>query len=206
MVLKRAFGYSIGLHVTLVALVSGLRLAPNAHDLTAQTIEISTLSPASSPQKGTTPHAAKRMTTPKVAATPNSPAAPQMAQPAQSETAPVATVTTGSGNTARESASPGAQTQAQTTYEQYVRAQIAQRKTYPPLARRLGQTGQVVVKFRVEASGQVTNAEVLHQSPYETLNRDAQKILSALSRLEPIPQELGKSHWDFVIGVDYKLE
>jgi len=206
MVLKRAFGYSVGLHVTLVALVGGLRLAPNAHDLTAQTIEISTLSPASSPQKGSTPHPAKRMTTPKAVATPDSPAALSTVEPAKSETAPLATVTSGSGNTVSESASPGTQARAQTTYEQYVRAQIAQRKTYPPLARRLGQTGQVVVKFRVEASGQVTNAEVIHQSPYETLNRDAQKILSALSRLEPIPQELGKSHWDFVIGVDYKLE
>jgi protein TonB len=47
------------------------------------------------------------------------------------------------------------------------------RPAYPPLSRRLGEQGKVVVRVFIEADGSASRAEVQQSSGYERLDRTA---------------------------------
>lgn len=90
-------------------------------------------------------------------------------------------------------------------YRASVRQKLEQKKVYPPLARRLGQTGTVVLKFVLGKDGTLLNSEVAEASPYPVLNEAAKNLLAS-SSFEPIPAELEKPSWEFTIPVEYRLD
>jgi protein TonB len=92
------------------------------------------------------------------------------------------------------------------TYESRIRAALEERKRYPTMAKSLGQTGRVVLRFVVERDGTVSRSELLQKSPYPLLNRATQGILEGVTKLEPIPRELHRLSWEFTVPVDYRLD
>lgn len=199
---RRTFALSFGLHVALAALVWG---ASPARDVSTrpQPIEIQTLRSVKTPSRSLDQKIAAR---PSTSLRSTNPAAPTDSRTAnRPETPPAPTTETRADGDGHESAETSAALSAQSRYELYVRSQIAKKKTYPPTARRLGHTGRVILKFRVLASGEVQAAELAQKSAHESLNQDALKILRGLARLEPIPNELGRAEWLFVVPVDYDL-
>ena len=99
----------------------------------------------------------------------------------------------------------GIEATARDRYLYELRNALERSKVYPAMAKRLGQQGRVMVKFLVDSSGRVTSAEVIEASRFPLLNEAAQKLVVNLSGLKPIPQEVGKSKWEFVLPVDYQL-
>lgn len=90
-------------------------------------------------------------------------------------------------------------------YRASVRQALEQKKVYPPLARRLGQTGTVVLKFILGKNGALLNSEVTNASPYPVLN-EAAKTLLASAKFQPIPEELQSPSWEFTIPIEYRLD
>lgn len=85
-----------------------------------------------------------------------------------------------------------------------VRQMLERNKVYPPLAKRLGQTGEVTLKFEVGKGGEVLKSELVNLSPYPVLNEAAKSLLAAV-RFPPIPEELRRPNWQFTYLVKYEL-
>lgn len=198
---RSAFGLSVGLHVAVLALVAGLGPSSDG-SASAQPIEIQTLRPLETVNRTLDQKIAAKPAKTAAPPTINAPALPDRASPPTPTAEPTAALEGGEGTVTSETT---ARLSAQSRYELYVRSQIARKKTYPPTARRLGHTGRVILKFRVLASGEVQAAELAQKSAHDSLNQDALKILRGLARLEPIPSELGRAEWLFVVPVDYDL-
>ena len=67
---------------------------------------------------------------------------------------------------------------------------LHQHKTYPPSARRMGQTGTVHVRVRVSAAGELLSAELVESSGFKALDGAAELLVrtvlvSLASQLQP---------------------
>ncbi len=90
-------------------------------------------------------------------------------------------------------------------YLQYLRQTIDERKIYPKNAKRLRQTGIVMVKFTLMAEGTITNVAIADSSGFELLDQAASDLLKDISRVRPLPQELGHEPLTLSIPIQYTL-
>ncbi|MBN2870407.1 MAG: energy transducer TonB [Campylobacterales bacterium] len=90
-------------------------------------------------------------------------------------------------------------------YLHYLRQTIDERKVYPKNAKRLRQTGTVMVKFTLMAEGTITNVSVADSSGFELLDQAAADLLRNISRVRPLPQELGREPIILSIPIQYTL-
>jgi len=90
-----------------------------------------------------------------------------------------------------------------TLYKAELRARIDQNKFYPPLSRRLGQTGTVIVAFTLLEDGNIINIRIDKPSRYERLNDSAMDAVKKVERFKPIPKELGAAEMDVKVPVKF---
>ncbi len=74
--------------------------------------------------------------------------------------------------------------------------------SYPPIARRMGWEGTVVVKFKLTPEGVVQDSEVEESSGYEILDKNALQVISRASSEFPKPRQTVV----VVVPIKYKLE
>ena len=72
--------------------------------------------------------------------------------------------------------------------------EFEKRKDYPATARRLKQEGTVRVQFTVAKDGAISGAVVAKPCPYSSLNESALAAVQAVSKFDPIPAILEKTH------------
>lgn len=82
---------------------------------------------------------------------------------------------------------------------------IESQKSYPALARSRGQTGKVVVRFRLMKTGQIVEVHLQQASPFESLNSAAMATVEQVARFEPIPDALSKTDLQLTITLNYSL-
>lgn len=191
---NKAVGLSLGLHLTmalLLALVRGVPLSPNvvAVDWVEMVPSLGTDETTASPNQG--------MASKPVKISKPAPVAADSGLKASPESAPV-TNTFGAEAKARRMS-------AEEFYRASVRQTLEQKKVYPPLARRLGQTGTVVLKFILGKNGALLNSELTSASPYPVLNEAAKNLLAS-AKFQPIPDELQSPSWEFTIPIEYRLD
>jgi protein TonB len=193
---NQAVGYSLGLHllmaILLVAVRGGIPISPNL--VMVEWVEtvpsLGTDEATSSPNLGAT-------TKPVMSQSKPFPAATESGLKAASDTAAAANTISAESKARRMS--------AEEFYRASVRQTLEQKKIYPPLARRLGQTGTVVLKFKLGKDGSLLSAELAEACPYPVLNEAAKNLVSS-SKFQPIPDELEKSSWEFTLPVEYRLD
>lgn len=88
-------------------------------------------------------------------------------------------------------------------YKAELRAKIDQYKYYPPLSRRLGQTGTVVVAFVLEQDGNIVDVKIDSPSQFERLNASALEAVKKVERFKPIPAEYGQSRMEIKVPVKF---
>lgn len=88
-------------------------------------------------------------------------------------------------------------------YKAQLRAKIEENKYYPPMSRRLGQQGTVVVAFTLLKDGHIIDVKVEDPSPYERLNASALEAVRKVKRFMPIPNELGMSRMDIKVPLKF---
>jgi len=87
-----------------------------------------------------------------------------------------------------------------------LKAKIQERQVYPYAAKRLRQTGQVVVKFDVLASGDVNNVSIEKKSDHKRLDSSAVKLIAGISKVQCPPKDVMKAdRISIVVPIEYKL-
>lgn len=92
------------------------------------------------------------------------------------------------------------------TYISGVRSDLEKKKFYPPLARRLGQKGKLVLRITVAHDGSIASSELIEKTSFPLLNSAAQNLLYAVNRFQPFPDELKKSSITFNMPIVYSVE
>lgn len=95
---------------------------------------------------------------------------------------------------------------AEQRYLASVRKEIEKFKFYPPLARKLRQTGQVIITIRIAEDGSIVESGVSEKSNFPILNSAAETILRSVKKFEPIPSELGEKLKIVQLPINYHLE
>lgn len=88
-------------------------------------------------------------------------------------------------------------------YKAQLRAKIEENKYYPPMSRRLGQEGTVVVAFTLLKDGHIIDVKVEDPSPFERLNASALEAVRKVKRFMPIPNELGENKMDIKVPLKF---
>ena len=90
-------------------------------------------------------------------------------------------------------------------YKARLKAAIEAHKRYPRRARRLGQQGQIIVRFVVDHNGVINAVEVVQSSGFKRLDQAAIETIRSISGQLPFPEEIPRKHWTFRIPITYRL-
>ena len=86
-----------------------------------------------------------------------------------------------------------------------VKNKIEKNKVYPKVAKRLNQTGKVIVSFDILKDGKVTNIKIINKSKFEKLDEASIELLRNIGFFEAIPNELNKTVWNIQIPINYQI-
>lgn len=133
---------------------------------------------------------------PKPAAKPVEKAAPPQVAKSQPVTSTPATPGASSTPTQARTAAPSGSptpSNALPNWQGLVRAHLSRYKKYPSDARRRGDEGKVVIRFRIDAQGRLLSCEVKEGSGVRSLDRAALQMFRRADPLPPPPPELLKN-------------
>jgi len=118
---------------------------------------------------------------------------------------PVVTQTTPNTNPVIESTEEAQIDSIEDAYLSKVKAKIEKNKVYPKIAKRLNQTGKVVVSFDILKDGKVINIRIIQNSKFEKLDEASIELLTKIGFFEAIPNELNKTVWNIQIPINYQI-
>ncbi len=91
-----------------------------------------------------------------------------------------------------------------TIYKAELRAQIVQNKFYPLAARRLGQTGIVVVAFTLLADGSIQNIRIEDSSGNDRLDTAGLEAVKKVGKFKEIPSEFASNSIDMSVPIKFQ--
>ena len=85
---------------------------------------------------------------------------------------------------------------------------LEQHKTYPSIARRRNQQGEVVIQFTINAEGELLRHHLATPSQHNSLNKATRSMVEKAAPLPPVPPILrgAKSQFTYTIPVKFKLD
>ncbi len=83
----------------------------------------------------------------------------------------------------------------------YIKELIMKHLKYPPMAKKMGWKGKVVVAFAIKENGNTENSKIVTSSGYEILDRN---VLSVIKEVQPFPKPPARA--DLAIPITYILE
>ena len=95
--------------------------------------------------------------------------------------------------------------EAKNEYLGYIRQSVEDKKFYPKVAKKMGQTGTPEVTFTVHSDGSITHVKIKESSGFDLLDKAAIEIFSAIGKFKPIPKELDKESWEITIPIEYLI-
>lgn len=99
----------------------------------------------------------------------------------------------------------GAVVSAVERYKYELRLFLESRKIYPETARRLHQTGTVMVNFKINSLGEISVVTLERAASSEVLNRAALDLVKSASRFKPMPPEANLSELQLSLPIEYIL-
>ncbi|MBE9562419.1 MAG: energy transducer TonB [Proteobacteria bacterium] len=94
---------------------------------------------------------------------------------------------------------------AERAYRKKLSRLIAQKKTYPRKAKKMGQQGTVRVSFVILANGKIKNIRITKSSGSKSLDKAAKKLIRKISGLLPFGKSIKRKQWSFNQNIKYKL-
>ncbi|HMN69023.1 MAG TPA: TonB family protein [Bdellovibrionales bacterium] len=88
-------------------------------------------------------------------------------------------------------------------YKYELRLYLESRLIYPESAKRLRQTGTVMVRFKVAGDGSFGEPEIVAKSPAESLNRAAVELIRRAASFKALPE--GQSEIQLTLPIEYFL-
>jgi TonB family protein len=99
----------------------------------------------------------------------------------------------------------GAVVSAIERYKYELRLFLESRKIYPESAKRLRQTGKVVVHFKVSNDGRLSEIGLEQPSPSAILNRAAMDLVTGASKFKPMPADTELTELQLSLPIEYIL-
>lgn len=93
----------------------------------------------------------------------------------------------------------------ESAYLSKIKAKIEKNKVYPKAAKRLRQTGKVLVSFDVLKDGSIENIKIIEKSKFERLDAASIELLLKIASFEAIPKELNKAAWSIRVPINYSI-
>ena len=90
-------------------------------------------------------------------------------------------------------------------YKYELRLFLESRKIYPEVAKRLRQTGKVIVHFKITADGALSEVNLEQGSSSEVLNRAAMDLVKGAPRFKAIPAEAKTNELQLSLPIEYIL-
>lgn len=90
-----------------------------------------------------------------------------------------------------------------TIYKTELRSRIEENKFYPMLARRMGQTGTVVVAFTLLKDGSITDLKIADSSGNPGLDTAALEAVKKVRKFKEIPSELKEVSMDLSVPIKF---
>ncbi len=101
---------------------------------------------------------------------------------------------------------PDARAENERAYLQALAAAIARQQRYPEEARRLEQTGTVVLGLTIQVDGRFSAIQLIQGSGHTLLDQAALTALNRLGRFKPIPPALARSTWSIQVPIRFRLD
>ncbi|UXR66033.1 TonB family protein [Bdellovibrio bacteriovorus] len=105
----------------------------------------------------------------------------------------------------REGVANGIEVSPEQRYLYEIKKLLERRKRYPMLAKKMGQTGKVTMRFTLAQDGSLLASEVLEKAPYDTLNQAAHDLVKGIHGMKPFPHEIQKTSWVITVPIEYVL-
>ncbi len=91
-----------------------------------------------------------------------------------------------------------------TIYKAQLRSRIEENKFYPMAARRMGQTGTVIVAFTLLEDGSIINIRIDNSSGNSRLDSAGLDAVKKVGKFKAIPSELDASTLDMSVPIQFK--
>jgi len=194
--MRKALSLSVAIHMALAALVSSLR---SSFMVPPQLVFVDLLeSGVGEAPRQTARKPSLRPSLEKATQTMGNESSPALAKETASSASSGSSLAPGEGQAIRIS--------AEQRFLASVRREIEKNKFYPPLARKLRQTGKVVITIRIAEDGSIVDSEVSEKSAFPILNSATETILRSVRKFDPIPAELGEKMKIVQLPINYHLE
>lgn len=132
--------------------------------------------------------------------------APETPQVAEQKTLGNSLGTSATGAlTGREGVVNGSEVSPEERYLYELRKLLERRKKYPVMARRMGHTGKVMMRFTLSADGTLSASEVVEKAPYDSLNNAAVELVKGIDGIKPFPKEITRNAWVITVPIEYSL-
>jgi len=86
-----------------------------------------------------------------------------------------------------------------------LRAYFDERKVYPPMSRRMGETGKVLVSLEVLRNGTIQDVKLKSGSRFSRLNEAALKTVSDVKKYKPLPDSIDGEKISVVVPIEFTL-
>ncbi|WP_299595917.1 energy transducer TonB [uncultured Microbulbifer sp.] len=91
------------------------------------------------------------------------------------------------------------------TYSSTLNHHTLKNLRYPRRAQQRGWEGEVVLKVLVNKSGEVQDIQVLEESSYSSLNREALRSVERANPYPQIPANLGVDNFTFTVPIRFSI-
>ena len=82
---------------------------------------------------------------------------------------------------------------------------IQANKRYPKQAKRRRQQGMVKVGFTLQGNGKIINVRIIQSSGYKRLDQSAKTAVLEIGQFKPVPEQIYRDKWEFVVPIDYQI-
>lgn len=100
----------------------------------------------------------------------------------------------------------GFEANAKERYLYELRVLIENRKVYPAIAKRLRETGRVVVEFEILKDGHIQGVRLARPSHFDHLNNAAIQLIASIEKYRPLPKSIPGEKLSLKIPVEYVLQ
>jgi len=90
-------------------------------------------------------------------------------------------------------------------FKQALMREIEKNKFYPKRAKRRHREGVVKISFTILSDGKLNSIRIQESSGHKSLDDAAMGAVAEIARFKPIPKELGRERWEFVVPLRYEL-
>lgn len=98
-----------------------------------------------------------------------------------------------------------ASTSALSVYLYELRQLIQQKKIYPSLSRKMGETGKVIVTLELLKDGTIRDVKIKDTSPFSRLNQAALATVTQVAKYKPIPDAIDEQQLSVEIPIQFSL-